>query len=186
MRWNRLAFVLSKILLTILWANNTNPTKISRGLEGWRSSPDFVNEFNVIIRTLFLMEKYFPEFPGSAENYASKGIRNNGRCFFLQYSRNTQTLQFSRITLLKLFTSFAIGHMDICISHLMPLVSFHNPWNYQKTRGLLMFTRSTKRDQQHEMGYVDHGTLFYRMTGIIDISFFLWLFRLMGRKESLL
>lgn len=107
--------------------NNTNPTKISRGLEGWRSSPDFVNEFNVIIRTLFLMEKYFPEFPGSAENYASKGIRNNGRCFFLQYSRNTQTLQFSRITLLKLFTSFAIGHMDICISHLMPLVSFHNP-----------------------------------------------------------
>lgn len=35
-----------------------------------------------------------------------------------------------------------------------------------------MFTGSIKRDQQHEMGYVDHGTLFYRMTGIIDISFF--------------
>ena len=38
------------------------------------------------------------------------------------------------------------------LTHLMRLISFDTPWKDQKTSGFLMFARSMKRDQWHEMG----------------------------------
>ena len=37
-------------------------------------------------------------------------------------------------------------------THLMPLGSFFTSWKHQKTRGFLMFSGDTERDQWHEMG----------------------------------
>ena len=36
--------------------------------------------------------------------------------------------------------------------HFMPLVSFYTPKKHQKTRGCMMFSGDTERDQWHEMG----------------------------------
>ena len=38
------------------------------------------------------------------------------------------------------------------LTRFMPLISFDTPWKDQKTRGFLIFTGGTKRNQWHEIG----------------------------------
>ena len=38
------------------------------------------------------------------------------------------------------------------LTHFMPLVSFYTPWEYQKTRGFLIFSGVIERDHWHEIG----------------------------------
>ena len=41
--------------------------------------------------------------------------------------------------------------LKICLSPIMPLVSFNTPWKHQKTSGFLMFLGGIERDWWHEM-----------------------------------
>ena len=40
-----------------------------------------------------------------------------------------------------------------CLTHVMPLVSFDNPWKHQKTKDFLMFSKGYEGDQWYEMGW---------------------------------
>ena len=43
--------------------------------------------------------------------------------------------------------------LKIILTHFIPLVTFYNTSNHQKTRDFLMFSWGTKRNQRHETSY---------------------------------
>ena len=49
--------------------------------------------------------------------------------------------------------NFAEVELNFTITHLVPLVYFHTPWKYQKTKGLLVFSGGIERDHWHEMSF---------------------------------
>ena len=69
-------------------------------------------------------------------------------------------------------TNFLCSESITHIIHFMPLISFDTRWKHQKTRGFLMISGGTKRDQWHEIGRWDCRGVFRTLPYIHD-GFFL-------------